>query len=106
MIKPDKDDVKIKECFLIRIKVEAAVLGVILLENLQRKQDFQFLPFIVRFRKFSMQSLLSAFLPWFAEESLCWLPGTLLLVLGMWGKCDVPEGPEPQGHSWGRKGLL
>ena len=54
MIKTDEDDVKIKECFLIQIKVEAAVLGVILLENLQRKRDFEFLPFIVSFRKFSI----------------------------------------------------
>lgn len=65
MIKTDTDDVKIKECFLVRIKVEAAVLGVILLENLQRKQDFEFLPFIVSFRKFSILSFLSAFLPLF-----------------------------------------
>lgn len=40
-IKTDQDDVKIKECFLIPMKAEAAVLGDILLENLQRKQDFE-----------------------------------------------------------------
>lgn len=71
MIKTDTDDVKIKECFLIRIKVEAAVLGVILLENLQRKQDFEFLPFIVSFRKFSMWSFLSDILLSFGQECLC-----------------------------------
>lgn len=84
MIKMDTDDVKIKECFLIRIKVEAAVHGVILLENLQRKQDFEFLPFIVSFRKFSIWSLLTDFLLSFGQESLC-------------AGC-----PMPHSHCWGQ----
>lgn len=105
MIKTDKDDVKIKECFLIRIKVKAAVLGVILLENLQRKQDFEFLPFIVSFRKFSMQSLLSAFLPWFGEQCLC---------AGCLGPCSCCRGcgghvmsrmdPDPRNTPWTERG--
>lgn len=105
MIKTDKDDVKIKECFLIRIKVKAAVLGVILLENLQRKQDFEFLPFIVSFRKFSMQSLLSAFLPWFGEQCLC--AGCLGPCSCCWGCAGdvMPRmDPDPRNTPWSERG--
>lgn len=83
MIKMDIDDVKIKECFLIRIKVEAAVLWVIQLQNLQRKQDIELLPCIVTFRKFNLISLITP-LPPQLDKGVCRL-GVRGMMSG-WGR--------------------